>query len=342
MKITEFLPAILDIPRRFQNQGVLVVGDIMLDRYVWGSVTRVSPEAPVPIVAKSRTSCSPGGAGNVAATIAALGGTPRLIGVAGFGSDAEDLRAALSERGVRPDGILLSRNRKTTVKTRIVAHSQQLLRIDDEDLEPIDDALADELCERFKAELPSSRVVVLSDYAKGLLTPKLTSWVIQESRRQSVPVLVDPKGSSYARYNGASLLTPNQHEAFLAAGLGSDHGATVEDAGARLMHSLEIDSLLITQGESGMTLFERPGLTAHLPACARIVYDVTGAGDAVIATLALSLAAGASLREATLLANVAGGLAVEQVGTAILTSAAIESALEHYQQSASHAESGEL
>jgi len=323
----EFHTRILEISRRFAGQNVLVAGDVMLDRYIWGTVARVSPEAPVPIVARSRTTCSPGGAGNVAATIAALSGHPRLFGVAGTGADAEDLRAALAARGVAQDDIVLSRNRKTTVKTRVIAHSQQLLRIDDEDRDPIDDALADQVCSRIGAALRTAKVLILSDYAKGLLTPKLTSWGIQEARRHGVHVLVDPKGQRYEHYKGASLLTPNQHEAFLAAGLAHDPQATVAEAGKRLLASLEIDALLITQGESGMTLFERPDSMTHLPACARVVYDVTGAGDAVIATLALALAAGASLLEATFLANVAGGLSVEQVGTATLTPEALEGAL---------------
>jgi rfaE bifunctional protein kinase chain/domain len=311
----------------FRHQRVLIVGDVMLDRYLWGTVTRVSPEAPVPIVAKQRTSSSPGGAANVAVTVAALGGHPVLVSAAGESPEGRELHAALAERGVGSADVILSPRRRTTVKTRIIAHNQQLLRIDEEDTNPIDPELVDELLARIEARLPSVTAVILSDYAKGVLAPPFLSEIICRSRRLGVPVLVDPKGSDFSRYNGASLLTPNRAEAFLSAGFHQNHGARVVDAGAHLMDSLAIDALLITEGESGMTLFERRDSAIHLPASARVVYDVTGAGDAVIATLGLALGVGGSLRMATYLANLAGGLAVQQVGTATITAAALESVL---------------
>src|SRR5579862_6390542 len=243
----------VQILKGFGNQRVLVVGDVMLDRYLWGSVTRVSPEAPVPIVAKQRTSCSPGGAANVAATIAALGGEPVLVSAAGDGTSGKDLHSTLSERGISPADVILSPRRRTTVKTRIIAHNQQLLRIDEEETEEIDAGLAEELLTRIEAALPFVSVVVLSDYAKGLLTCGFIAGIITRARSLGLPVLVDPKGSEYSRYNGASLLTPNRSEAFLAAGLAHARGAKVADAGGRLMDSLAIDALLITEGESGMT-----------------------------------------------------------------------------------------
>jgi rfaE bifunctional protein kinase chain/domain len=317
----------------FRDQRILVVGDVMLDKYVWGNVTRVSPEAPVPIVAKQRTSSSPGGAANVAATVAALGGQPVLVSVGGDGLDGRDLHTALRERGVDSADVILSPRRQTTVKTRIIAHNQQLLRIDEEDTDPIDPGLIDELLARIETQIPSVTAVILSDYAKGVLTPPFLSEIISRARCVGVPVLVDPKGSDFSRYNGASLITPNRAEAFLSSGCNLDHGATVVDAGAHLMESLAIDALLITEGESGMTLFERGESAVHIPASARVVYDVTGAGDAVIAALGLALAAGGSLRTATYLANLAGGLAVEQVGTATITAAALESVLEDHHHS---------
>jgi D-beta-D-heptose 7-phosphate kinase/D-beta-D-heptose 1-phosphate adenosyltransferase len=308
----------------FRTQRVLVVGDVMLDRYLWGSVTRISPEAPVPIVATQRTSRAPGGAANVAATVAALGGCPVLVSAAGDEAAGQDLHTALLERGVSPTALVLSARRRTTVKTRIIAHNQQLLRIDEQDAEPIDADLCGELLARIEAALSFTSAIVLSDYAKGILTGELISGIMLLARKRGIPVLVDPKGSEYRRYSGASLLTPNRSEALLAAQLTDAREATVAHAGARLMDCLEIDALLITEGESGMTLFERPDSAIHLDASARVVYDVTGAGDAVIATLALALAAGGSLRTATYLANVAGGLAVEQVGTATISARAIE------------------
>ena len=315
------------ILRDFGNQRILIAGDVMLDRYIWGTVTRVSPEAPVPIVFRQRMSSSPGGAGNVAVSVAALGGHPVLVSVGGEGPEGRELHAGLAERGVDPSDVILSPTRRTTVKTRIIAHNQQLLRIDEEETHPIDPPLVEELLARIEALLPFVTAVILSDYAKGVLTPEVLSGIIGRARRLGLPVLVDPKGSDYARYNGASLLTPNRAEAFLVAGLQQDH-AKVADAGAHLMDSLAIDALLITEGESGMTLFERRDSPIHLPATARVVYDVTGAGDAVIATVGLTLGAGGSLRMATYLANLAGGLAVEQVGTATITAAAVENVLQ--------------
>jgi rfaE bifunctional protein kinase chain/domain len=311
----------------FRRQRVLVVGDVMLDRYFWGTVTRVSPEAPVPIVAKQRMSSSPGGAANVAVTVAALGGHPVLVSVSGDGPEGRELHAALAARGVDSTDVILSPGRRTTVKTRIIAYNQQLLRIDEEDTNSIDPELAEELLSRIEARFRSVTAVILSDYAKGVLTPPFLSEIISRARHLGVPVLVDPKGSDFSRYNGASLLTPNRAEAFLSAGFHADHGAKVVDAGVHLMDSLAIDALLITEGESGMTLFESRDSAIHLPASARVVYDVTGAGDAVIATLGLALGVGGSLRMATYLANLAGGLAVEQVGTATITTEALEGVL---------------
>jgi D-beta-D-heptose 7-phosphate kinase/D-beta-D-heptose 1-phosphate adenosyltransferase len=281
-------------------------------------------------VTKQRTSSSPGGAGNVAVTVAGLGGHAQLVGIAGAGPDGQELQSVLVEREVDSSGIVISPRRKTTLKMRVIAHNQQLLRIDEEDTGPVDADLAEELVSRVEARLPSSTAVILSDYAKGVLTPALLSSIIASARRREIPVLVDPKGTDFSRYNGASLLTPNKMEASLSAGFQPDHGASVADAGTRLMRSLAIDALLITEGESGMTLFEKPDSAIHLPASARVVYDVTGAGDAVIATLGLALGAGSSLRMATYLANLAGGLAVEQVGTAIITTPALEAVFEDH------------
>ncbi|MEO8096118.1 MAG: D-glycero-beta-D-manno-heptose-7-phosphate kinase [Acidobacteriota bacterium] len=308
----------------FAKQRVLVVGDVMLDRYFWGSVTRLSPEAPVPIVAKQRTTALPGGAGNVAVNLAALGADVILVSVAGEGADGAELHSALKERGVSPAHVLLTAGRRTTVKTRIVAHGQQLLRVDDEQIDPLDSELTEALLQRIDTAPPSIGAVILSDYAKGVLTPTLIARVIARARAAGVPVLVDPKGMDYARYSGAYVLTPNRSEAFSAAGLAQDDSATVADAGARLMDRLDIGALLITEGEAGMTLFERGRPSVHFAAAARAVFDVTGAGDTVVAAMGLALSAGGSLQTAAYLANLAGGLAVEQVGTATVTSAMVE------------------
>lgn len=324
--------------QRFSGRRILIVGDVMLDRYLWGTVTRLSPEAPVPIVAKQRATSVPGGAANVAVNVAALGGRAILFGVVGVGPEAADLEEALRERGVSADGLISSRHRRTTVKTRIIAHSQQLVRVDEEQTDAIDPALAGELFARIEDALPSADALIVSDYAKGVLTLELLRKVIDLARQSGLPVLVDPKSADYSRYRGASLLTPNRAEALLASGLPQDASSDVADAGRRLMRSLELEALLITEGSAGMTLFERPAASQdpadsqeisaiQLPACARAVYDVTGAGDTVVATLGLARSAGASLQMATFLANVAAGLAVEQVGTAAVTPAMLENVL---------------
>lgn len=321
-------PDALDLLRDFRNRRVLVAGDIMLDRFLWGNVTRLSPEAPVPIVTRQRMTALPGGAGNVAVNVAALGGDVVLVSVSGNGVESDELQTALTERGVSPANLLLTPLRRTTLKTRIVAHSQQLLRLDEEQTDPIGPDLMEAMFARIDKALPFVDAVILSDYAKGVLTPALISRVMIRAAKLGLPVLVDPKGLDYARYSGASVLTPNRSEAFLAAGLPQDGGARVAEAGARLMDSLEIGALLITEGESGMTLFERARPAIHVPAAARAVFDVTGAGDTVVAAMGLALSAGGSLRMATCLANLAGGLAVEQVGTATVSCAMLERALE--------------
>jgi len=314
--------------RDFRKRRVLVVGDVMLDRYLWGSASRLSPEAPVPVVSKQRTTSVPGGAGNVAVNLAALGGDVVLVGVAGNGPEASELHGALLQCGVSPADLLLAPQRRTTVKTRIVVHGQQLLRVDEEQTDPIDTELSDTLFTRIDNALTYVGAVILSDYGKGVLTQALVSRVIARSRELGLPVLVDPKGVDYSRYNGASLLTPNRAEAFLAAGVLQEAGTPVSQAGARLMDSLDISALLITEGEYGMTLFERGEFPIRIPASARAVFDVTGAGDTVVAAMGLALSAGGSLPVATYLANLAGGLSVEQVGTATVTYQMIERILE--------------
>jgi D-beta-D-heptose 7-phosphate kinase/D-beta-D-heptose 1-phosphate adenosyltransferase len=305
----------------------VVVGDLMLDRYWWGTVERLSPEAPVPVVHRRGASVAPGGAANVAVNVASLGGTPRLVGVVGGDDTGRELMAALKERGISPDGVVVDPARPTTVKTRVVAHSQHVVRIDEEDRRPIPDAVAARVVERLTALLDAAPVVAVSDYAKGLLTPGLLSRVMGGARAAGCPVLVDPKGTDYARYDGAHLLAPNRGEALVAAGLTADEPDGVERAAARLLDRVAVDAVLVTLGEAGMTLFERGKPPVRIAARARAVYDVTGAGDTVMAATALALAAGVSLETAVRLANVAAGLAVETVGTTAVTAERLRAAL---------------
>jgi D-beta-D-heptose 7-phosphate kinase/D-beta-D-heptose 1-phosphate adenosyltransferase len=313
------LAATLPVLDALRGQVVIVLGDVMLDRYWWGSVQRLSPEAPVPVVHKQRASVAPGGAANVAANVASLGGTPRLLGVVGADEAGRELRAELERRGIGHGHVLADPSRPTTVKTRVVAHSQHVVRVDEEDRSPLSAALASRLIDVLTTWLGEARVLILSDYAKGLLGPELLGRAIRTARARDCWVVVDPKGSDYSRYRGASLICPNRMEALTAVGLDADAPDAVTTAGARLLEAGVAEAVLITLGEAGMMLFERARPPRTIPALARAVYDVTGAGDTVIATTALALAAGAPLDAAVRLANLAAGLAVEQVGTAAVT-----------------------
>jgi len=300
---------------KFNGVKILVVGDVMLDRYWWGSVTRISPEAPVPVVKLENRTLSAGGAANVSANIAGLGATSLLVGLIGDDEGARELENALREIGVSHEHLLKLQTRPTTVKTRIVAHHQHVVRIDDENVSTLDKEQNEKLKNHVLELLSSADILLLSDYAKGTLSVELLKDLIGTARAKNIPVLVDPKGRDYKRYEGATLLTPNRKEALNASGLDVNEPHDINEIGAQLLSDLSIDSLLITLGEDGMALFVRGEEPFHLPAMAREVYDVTGAGDTVIAVLGVALGAGASLRESANLANIAAGIVVEQVGT---------------------------
>lgn len=310
--------ALLRLVDGLAGRRVLVLGDVMLDRYWWGTVSRISPEAPVPVVVKERESLAPGGAANVAANIASLGGIPLLVGVVGGDGAGDDLRKALSERGVAVDHLVTDPRRPTTVKTRVVAHSQHVVRVDEEDVNGLDDRRAAEVADLVAAQVAAVDVALVSDYAKGLLSVGILRRLIDAARRHGRRVVVDPKGSDYSRYDGAYLLSPNRGEALSAAMVpaGDDD---VRRAGTRLLESRAVDAVLVTQGAAGMTLFERGREPAHVRALARSVFDVTGAGDTVAAVMALGVASGTSLVDAVRLAAVAAAVAVEQVGTTAVT-----------------------
>jgi D-beta-D-heptose 7-phosphate kinase/D-beta-D-heptose 1-phosphate adenosyltransferase len=311
--------AMLLLVERFQTKQILVLGDLMLDQYWWGTVTRISPEAPVPVVHKQKSTVVPGGAANVAANVASLGGVPLLVGLVGDDGAAHDLRVALAHRGVSSEYLVSDDKRPTTVKTRVVAHGQHVVRVDDEDASPIAPALADRVASQVLALLPTVALLIISDYAKGLLTSELLDHVITAAREHGCRVVVDPKGSNYARYHGADLVCPNRLEALEASGL--EPTTDMQRVGQHLLAKFPIAAVLITLGEAGMLLLEPDHQVVHISAVARTVYDVTGAGDTVMASLGLALAAGAELRSAAWLANIAAGLAVEQIGTTAVTAA---------------------
>jgi rfaE bifunctional protein kinase chain/domain len=306
---------------RFAGRKLLVLGDLMLDEFIWGEVRRISPEAPVPVVEVRRESQHLGGAGNVVSNLLALGAQATMIGVIGADAAGERLRAQAQERGADVTGLVVDSSRPTTLKTRIVAHSQQMLRFDREEKRSISAATEDSVLERFHSAVTSAQSIVISDYEKGALTPKLLRAVIEEARSLQIPVCLDPKLKNWSHYEGIDVITPNQLEAERASGIEITDEASLMAAARWIRDSLECRAVLITRGEHGMSLLDATGRLTHIPTVAREVYDVTGAGDTVIATLALALAAGAPIDEAAVIANQAAGIVVGKVGTATVSRA---------------------
>ena len=308
-------------PARLAAVKVLVVGDVMLDRFVLGAVRRVSPEAPVPVVAVERETESPGGAGNVARNIAALGARVALLGVVGEDTAASALAACLEAEVATGEGLIVEPGRRTTVKTRYLAHGeggawQQLLRADAEHDAPVSAATADALLAAVEAEIDTCDAVILSDYAKGVLGAELLSAVIQ--RCAAKPIVADPKSTDFARYRGAAVLTPNTSELAAAAGQGCEDEGAIEAAAAKAVEAGGFAAMVVTRGGQGLSVVPANGPATHLGAAERHeVYDVTGAGDTVTAVLATALAAGLSLGEAAALANIGGGIVVGKVGSAV-------------------------
>jgi rfaE bifunctional protein kinase chain/domain len=302
--------------RALRRQRVLVVGDVMLDEFLWGSASRLSPEAPVPVVRVTRQTFHLGGAGNVAANVRALGGQAVLVGVVGDDEAGRRLRAALAAPGV-DDGLVTAADaRPTTVKTRIIAQHQQVVRADREQADNVPAADERALLERLRALLPACGAVVVSDYQKGVVTRGLMKALVPLARRRGVPVLVDPKVRHFGLYRNATLVTPNQQEAEQATGHAIRDEASLRAAGQRILRQVGCEAVLITRGEHGLALFPRRGRPTLIPTAARQVFDVTGAGDTVIATLALGLGAGTGLVAAAVLANHAAGVVVGKLGTA--------------------------
>lgn len=297
----------------FSPARVLIAGDLMLDRYWFGATQRISPEAPVPVVQVQGNEERPGGAGNVAANIASLGACATVLGVTGADPEADQLEATLAAHGIHCC-LLRETGLATTTKLRVISRHQQLLRLDFE--HPPAAFAVPALAQQFSGLLAAQDVVVLSDYAKGTLhdAPVL----IAAARAAGKPVLVDPKGSDFSRYRGATLITPNLHEFETIVGPCADE-RELERKGEQLRADLQLDALLITRSEHGMSLLMQDSAPLHLPAAAREVFDVTGAGDTVIAVLAAALAAGQTLPQAAALANLAAGLVVGKLGAASVT-----------------------
>jgi len=304
------------IIRRFLGVRILVVGDIMLDRFIWGDVSRISPEAPVPVVVVEKETFLLGGAANVVNNIHSLGGKASLCGVVGDDEMGQKVLKRLGEMGIERSGISIEPGRQTTVKTRIIAHHQQLVRIDRETTRHPKVSTLRSLSEYLKRNIKSFDGVILSDYGKGLLTRGLVQDVIRKARQTGKFVMVDPKIKNFFFYRGATVVTPNTGEASSASRISITDEVSLNRAGRNLLKRLRCDALVITRGEDGMAIFEPHQKPFLVPTEAREVYDVTGAGDTVIGTMALALGAGASIRRATELANHAAGIVVGKVGTA--------------------------
>lgn len=303
---------------KFSGVQAIVIGDVMLDVFLWGTVSRISPEAPVPIVDVKKETYHLGGAANVAHNISALGGRVILCGRVGQDIAGIEIFKLLEEKGIDSRGIAVCPDCPTTVKTRIIAHSQQVVRFDKEVKTPLNNE-AWRRIKDFIGSIGKCDIIVVSDYAKGVITEELMDEVRKLSERTGKPLIVDPKVSNKKLYFNATVLTPNYSEALQMAGYNSvDSNVDLNGIALNLMEELRCHYLLVTRGSEGMTLFERNKAPLHIPAYARKVFDVTGAGDTVVAVLALGMATGLPVQEAVFMANLAAGFVVGEVGTAVI------------------------
>lgn len=312
------------LPDSFSNLKVAVIGDVMLDRYWWGNVTRISPEAPVPVVKLGRTSVAAGGAANVAANIAGLGASAILVGITGKDTEADILRGLVSENPLIDCRLVQLNSRDTTVKTRIVAHNQHVVRLDQESTEPIKETATEAVITEISAAINQADAVIVSDYAKGLLTEDVLAAIFRLAQTDEKIVVVDPKSTDFSKYSEATVITPNLKEALAAMQYSIDSPEMVEKLRYDIRSALGLRTLLVTEGENGMTLLDGSDEPFHLAALAQDVFDVTGAGDTVIAAFSVAAASGMNFREAATLANIAAGIAVGHIGTTVVTRREIE------------------
>lgn len=312
---------------KFKECRVLVIGDLMIDEYLWGDVDRISPEAPVQVVDVKKEELTLGGSGNVVNNLVALGAKVFAAGVIGTGRNGNMLLKRLGYLGVDAGGVVREHGRPTTRKTRILAAHQHVLRIDRETRKEISGETLDKITRFIDKVIPGTDVVIVSDYGKGLITKTLMARVVKSAKKHGKIIIADPKGLDYSKYSGVTLITPNRKEAALAAGVEITNNSSLMEAGAKIIGSDGIERLLVTCGKDGMVLFERDKKPYKIRAEARQVFDVSGAGDTVIAVLGLCLASGASLRAAASVANTAAGIVVGKVGTATVSEKELTAAL---------------
>jgi D-glycero-beta-D-manno-heptose-7-phosphate kinase len=311
---------IIQFIKGFSSTKILVVGDIMVDEYIWGGVERISPEAPVPVVTVDYETTILGGAANVVNNLYTLGARAHICGVTGDDEIARVVTKLLLRQNIETDGVIVDFNRRTTLKTRVIAQNQQVVRVDREDTKPISRDIVEKLVEFLHYKIPQVDGVIISDYGKGVVTGELIQEVVRLSREHSKICTVDPKVSHFDLYAGITVITPNHVEAGMA--LGNRQLRTIEEvhqAALDLRDRVGCEAVLITFGAKGMCLLDRQGDFLHIDTVAKKVFDVTGAGDTVISTLTLALAAGASMRLAAYLANAAAGVVVREFGTATVS-----------------------
>jgi D-beta-D-heptose 7-phosphate kinase/D-beta-D-heptose 1-phosphate adenosyltransferase len=312
---------------RFTSCRITVVGDVIMDEFLWGRVDRISPEAPVPVVEVERQSHMLGGAGNVVNNIIALGGQALLCGVVGNDSMGKKLTRIVGKLNNVTDGLVVENRRPTTMKTRVVAHSQQVVRVDREERKPADEQSIGRILATLKEELNESDAIVVADYGKGVVTRSLMDGIRSLRQDNQISLAVDPTVRNLALYKDVTLITPNNYEAQQMSGIQIEDDQSLGRAGAHLLKELGCEMVLITQGDKGMTLFEGNGQTTQIPTVARKVFDVSGAGDTVIATFTLALAAGLTPSQAAVLANLAAGIVVGEVGTATVAASRLKEVL---------------
>ena len=317
------------ILNNFKKASVLVIGDLVMDHFVWGKVRRISPEAPVPVVEVSSESFMLGGAANVVNNIHSLGGKVLVCGVVGRDEMGKKLVHELRLKGISSDGVIVEDGRPTSVKTRVIAHSQQVVRFDREKKEKVHLDTVKTIMDYVSKKINSFDSIIISDYAKGVISEELVEEVIALAKKKDKPIAVDPKVGHFDFYKYATIVTPNNDEASKASGIEIENEASLLRAGEVLLNKLGSDAVLITRGEHGMSLFENNGEITHIPTVAKEVYDVSGAGDTVIGTVALSMASGASLKEAAVISNFAAGIVVGKIGTATVTPKELKDAVDN-------------
>ncbi len=313
---------------------ILILGDLMLDEYIWGNVSRISPEAPVPVVEVMNESVKLGGAANVALNIKALGDIPLLVSVVGNDKNAGRMGELLNASGISDHGIFTDKDRQTTAKTRIIAHSQQMVRADRENTEELSPELTSQLVDFIRKRIKEGKVsaLLISDYGKGVISLSLLNEVISLARQNGIFIAVDPKETHFMNYRKVSIITPNHSEAGFAYGKRIKDEKSLEEVGWGLLDKLEAEALLITRGEKGMSLFETNRTLTNFATVAKEVYDVTGAGDTVISAFTSAHSAGANLKESALIANHAAGIVVGEIGTAQVSKEQLYEDLKNYKE----------